>query len=79
MHTSARAPRRFLYILGDLVMLGVSLVIALYWSFETVMVSWKVRLGQPRAPGLDGLVPDGGAGRLRADDLPPRVNPSCAT
>jgi TRAP-type C4-dicarboxylate transport system permease small subunit len=29
-----------LYIFGDLVMLGVALL-AVYWSFETVMVSWK--------------------------------------
>jgi len=29
-----------LYILGDLVMFGVALV-ALYWSFETVLVSWE--------------------------------------
>ena len=29
-----------LYILGDLVMFGVALV-ALYWSFETVLVSSK--------------------------------------
>jgi TRAP-type C4-dicarboxylate transport system permease small subunit len=29
-----------LYILGDLVMLGIA-VIAVYWSFETAAVSWK--------------------------------------
>ena len=29
-----------LYILGDIVMMGVALV-AVYWSFETVAVSWK--------------------------------------
>jgi TRAP-type C4-dicarboxylate transport system permease small subunit len=29
-----------LYILGDLVMLGVA-ILAFYWSFETVSVSWK--------------------------------------
>ena len=32
--------KALLYILGDLVMLFVA-VIALYWSFETVHVSWK--------------------------------------
>ena len=32
--------RAFLYILGDLVMLFVA-VLAVYWSFETVSVSWK--------------------------------------
>ncbi len=32
--------RALLYILGDIVMLGVALV-ALYWSFETVLVSSK--------------------------------------
>ncbi len=31
--------KALLYILGDLVMLAVSLL-ALYWSFETVAVSW---------------------------------------
>lgn len=30
----------YLYVLGDLVTLGVALV-AVYWSFETVAVSWK--------------------------------------
>ena len=29
-----------LYILGDLVMLAVALI-AVYWSWETVLVSWK--------------------------------------
>jgi TRAP-type C4-dicarboxylate transport system permease small subunit len=29
-----------LYILGDLVMLAIG-ILALYWSFETVAVSWK--------------------------------------
>ncbi len=32
--------RAFLYILGDLVMFFVA-ILALYWSFETVAVSWK--------------------------------------
>jgi TRAP-type C4-dicarboxylate transport system permease small subunit len=32
--------KALIYILGDLVMFGVA-VIALYWSFETVAVSWK--------------------------------------
>jgi TRAP-type C4-dicarboxylate transport system permease small subunit len=32
--------KSLLYIFGDLVMLGVA-VLAVYWSFETVAVSWK--------------------------------------
>jgi TRAP-type C4-dicarboxylate transport system permease small subunit len=32
--------KAFLYILGDLVMLALA-VLAVYWSFETVAVSWK--------------------------------------
>lgn len=40
MHYVGARTKAALYILGDLVMLGVSLV-ALYWSFETVMVSAK--------------------------------------
>ncbi|MCR9212361.1 MAG: TRAP transporter small permease [Proteobacteria bacterium] len=32
--------RAFLYILGDVVMFFVA-ILALYWSFETVQVSWK--------------------------------------
>jgi C4-dicarboxylate transporter DctQ subunit len=32
--------KALLYMLGDLVMFSVALV-ALYWSFETVTVSWK--------------------------------------
>jgi C4-dicarboxylate transporter DctQ subunit len=32
--------RAFLYILGDVVMFFVA-ILALYWSFETVSVSWK--------------------------------------
>lgn len=38
-YVSPRA-KAFLYILGDLVMLFVA-VLAVYWSFETVTVSWK--------------------------------------
>ena len=40
MHYVGPRAKALLYILGDLVMLGVALV-ALYWSFETVMVSAK--------------------------------------
>lgn len=36
----ARPVKAALYIFGDLVMLAVS-VIAVYWSWETVAVSWK--------------------------------------
>jgi C4-dicarboxylate transporter DctQ subunit len=32
--------KAFIYMLGDIVMFAVALV-ALYWSFETVAVSWK--------------------------------------
>ena len=32
--------KTLIYILGDLIMFAVA-IIALYWSFETVMVSWK--------------------------------------
>ncbi|MEL6280832.1 MAG: TRAP transporter small permease [Pseudomonadota bacterium] len=32
--------KALLYIFGDLVMLGVA-ILAVYWSFETVSVSWK--------------------------------------
>lgn len=38
-YISGRA-KSVLYIFGDLVMLGVALV-AIYWSWETVAVSWK--------------------------------------
>ncbi|MEM8743738.1 MAG: TRAP transporter small permease [Pseudomonadota bacterium] len=37
--TSNRA-KTLLYIFGDLVMLAVALI-AVYWSWETVLVSWK--------------------------------------
>lgn len=40
MHYVPAQVKTLIYILGDLVMLTVALV-ALYWSFETVMVSWK--------------------------------------
>ncbi|MEH6633728.1 MAG: TRAP transporter small permease [Halopseudomonas aestusnigri] len=32
--------KNVLYIFGDLVMMGIA-IIALYWSFETVSISWK--------------------------------------
>ncbi|RLJ40962.1 TRAP-type C4-dicarboxylate transport system permease small subunit [Litoreibacter meonggei] len=40
MHYVGPRPKALLYILGDLVMFLVALV-ALYWSFETVLVSAK--------------------------------------
>ncbi len=40
MHYLSPRNKALLYIFGDLVMAGVA-VIALYWSFETVAVSWK--------------------------------------
>ncbi|WP_405107202.1 TRAP transporter small permease [Phaeobacter sp. BS52] len=40
MHYLGPRPKALLYILGDLVMFVVALV-ALYWSFETVLVSAK--------------------------------------
>ena len=40
MHYLGRRPKALLYIFGDLVMLGVA-VIAVYWSWEAVHVSWK--------------------------------------
>jgi len=40
MHYLGPRMKALLYMLGDLVMLAVALV-ALYWSFETVTVSWK--------------------------------------
>ena len=40
MHYVPAQVKTLIYILGDLVMLTVA-VIALYWSYETVMVSWK--------------------------------------
>lgn len=40
MHSLGNRPKALLYIFGDLVMLGVA-VVALYYSFETVMVSAK--------------------------------------
>lgn len=39
MHYVPSQVKTLLYILGDLVMFVVA-IIALYWSFETVMVSW---------------------------------------
>jgi len=40
MHYISPRSKTLLYIFGDLVMFGVALI-ALYWSFETVAVSWK--------------------------------------
>lgn len=40
MHYLGPRPKALLYIFGDLVMFGVALI-ALYWSFETVLVSSK--------------------------------------
>ncbi len=40
LHYVGRRAKTLLYIFGDLVMFGVALI-ALYWSFETVMVSAK--------------------------------------
>ena len=40
MHALGPRPKALLYLFGDLVMLGVALI-ALYWSFETVLVSAK--------------------------------------
>jgi len=40
MHYVGPRIKALLYILGDLVMLVVALI-ALYWSFESVAVSWK--------------------------------------
>lgn len=39
LHYLGRRAKALIYILGDLVMFAVALV-ALYWSFETVQVSW---------------------------------------
>ncbi|MFV2051589.1 TRAP transporter small permease [Aliiroseovarius sp. YM-037] len=40
MHYLGPRAKALLYIFGDLVMFGVALI-ALYWSLETVHVSWK--------------------------------------
>ncbi len=40
LHYLGRRTKALIYILGDIVMFLVALV-ALYWSFETVHVSWK--------------------------------------
>lgn len=40
MHYVPSQVKTLIYILGDIVMLAVA-VIALYWSFETVKVSWE--------------------------------------
>ena len=40
MHYLGRKPKALLYMCGDLVMMLVALI-ALYWSFETVLVSAK--------------------------------------
>ncbi|MEM9030450.1 MAG: TRAP transporter small permease [Pseudomonadota bacterium] len=39
-HYVSRRAKAFLYLFGDLVMLAVALL-AVYWSYETVAVSWK--------------------------------------
>ena len=39
-HYSSERVKALLYILGDLVMFAVA-ILALYWSFKTVGVSWK--------------------------------------
>jgi len=39
-HALSRRGKAVIYIFGDIVMLGVAIG-ALYWSFETVAVSWK--------------------------------------
>lgn len=40
MHYLSARAKALVYIFGDLVMLAVA-VIAVYWSFETVLVSWE--------------------------------------
>lgn len=40
MHYLSARAKAVVYIFGDLVMFGVALI-AVYWSFETVMVSWE--------------------------------------
>lgn len=40
LHYLGPRAKALLYIVGDLVMFGVA-IIALYWSFETVQISWK--------------------------------------
>ena len=40
MHYVSSRTKALLYIFGDLAMFAVA-VIALYWSFETVLVSWE--------------------------------------
>ena len=40
LHYLGQRPKALLYMFGDIVMMGVA-VIALYWSFESVHVSWK--------------------------------------
>lgn len=40
MHYLSPRAKALLYIFGDLVMFGVALI-AVYWSFETVLVSWE--------------------------------------
>ena len=62
-----------LYILGDLVMLAMVALIAVYWSWETVLVSWKFGSVSHGLRVSHGLVPDGRAARLRPDDLPSRA------
>ncbi|MXN67503.1 TRAP transporter small permease subunit [Stappia sp. GBMRC 2046] len=40
LHYLGPRAKALIYMLGDIVMFAVALV-ALYWSFETVLVSWK--------------------------------------
>lgn len=40
MHYLGPRPKALLYIFGDMIMFGVA-IIALYWSWETVHISWK--------------------------------------
>lgn len=40
LHYLGPRGKTLFYMIGDLVMFGVALI-ALYWSFETVLVSWK--------------------------------------
>ena len=49
MHYLPDRGKALLYILGDLVMLGVA-VVSVYWSFETVTVSWNCLLYTSPSP-----------------------------
>jgi TRAP-type C4-dicarboxylate transport system permease small subunit len=70
MHYVGRAVKSLLYMFGDIVMFVVA-VIALYWSWESVHVSWKfgsVTHGLRISPDH---FPLRGALRLCARHLPP--------